>query len=58
MNIDFRYINLIKVSVINKGFTTHYQLYIHGSCKEHYVSFGCTCIHFFHTKVLISLWVK
>jgi len=28
MNIDFRYINLVKVSVINKGFTTHYQLYM------------------------------
>jgi len=26
MNIDFRYIILIKVSVINKYFTTHCQL--------------------------------
>jgi len=58
MNIDFRYIILIKVRVINKGFTAHCQLYTHDCCNEQYISFGCTRIHLFHTTVLISLSVK
>ena len=58
MNIDCHYIILIKVSVINEGFTTHCQLYIHGGCNGHHFPFGCTRIHLFHTTVLISLCVK